>query len=806
MVEDPGHDVPREESAEVRALAELALCESLAQTSGWAARWSAGLAGADAALLWAPDALHPSFLCIAAFGEGTERAVRRVVSRETGLVHDLVRDRAPVLLQADRLAELTDPLLENLPKQTAACLLVPLQAERIVVGLLALAFHRAPDRGVLRNLQGFLRHATPALARALRAERKTTGMLHAIERLTGLYDLTKAFGSTIDLAELSGIIARKAADFTGGEVASLWTLDPQAGEAGLAATAVNANYDVPEPPESVGGAVVGDVLADRTLVRRNVLPEDDPLRAEEGGYAVRSLLAVPLIEEEVPVGAIVVVNKRGRHPEFTVADEELLTDLSRQAVAALRNARQYEAEKKVAELDALLAVSREITSTLDLDKVMRSIVNASAAIVRYDRAAIAILSKGRLRVGAVSGAPDVDRKDASVLRTEELLEWVFWGGQNVAVVRREDGSVDSDRPETAEKFRAFFASGGRNAFYGVLLEDDEGKLGVLGFECDEPLEFDAETRDLLQILVNQATVAVRNAQLYQQVPLPGFLKPLAERTSKLAAIPAHRRRTWAIATGAAALLLVLVPWNVRVGGTARVVPGRRIPVTAFVEGIVASVAHREGDVVAAGDVLADLKDDAYRAAVAEAQAAEQIAEADVARHRAEGNAPAMAQAAARRDEMRARASWAGERLAFTRLRAPAAGVILTPRLEERVGQLLPAGAEFALLAETSALTVEVAVPERDATLLKEGEPVALKVNSYPTRTFAGRVSRIGAAVRQEGEERFLVAEAQVENPAGVLRPGMLGQAKIATGRRPLIVALLRRPARWAALKLWPFLP
>ena len=50
------------------------------------------------------------------------------------------------------------------------------------------------------------------------------------------------------------------------------------------------------------------------------------------------------------------------------------------------------------------------------------------------------------------------------------------------------------------------------SFYGVLLHDAEGKLGVLGFESSEPLVFDPDVQDLLQILVNQATVSVRNTR------------------------------------------------------------------------------------------------------------------------------------------------------------------------------------------------------------------------------------------------------------------------------------------------------
>jgi len=211
------------------------------------------------------------------------------------------------------------------------------------------------------------------------------------------------------------------------------------------------------------------------------------------------------------------------------------------------------------------------------------------------------------------------------------------------------------------------------------------------------------------------------------------------------------------------------------------------------------------EVEVAGDVLV-APSDTVAGRLEQAHAAEQITEADVARHRAEGNAAAMGQALARRDEMRARAAWAEERLAVTRLRAPEAGIVVTPRLDEFVGQLLAAGAELAVLAETSSLLVEVAIPEREATLLADGQEVVVKMNAYPTRTFRGRVSRLGAAVREEGAERFVIAETRVENTSGLLKPGMLGTGKISTGRRPLLVALCRRPARWTALKLWPLLP
>ncbi|MGH9369331.1 MAG: GAF domain-containing protein, partial [Thermoanaerobaculia bacterium] len=637
MPDDSDGTIPEGLEAErpLSALAELALCENLAQTSGWAARWSAEVSQADGALLWAPDTIHPLFLCIGAHGEGTDRFLRRSAPRDTGIVRELVRDRLALTLERGDFEESDDPFVNGLPERVVAAVALPLEAEGVVVALLVLLFERQADPdATLTRLSGFLEDAAPALGRALRAERKTVGMLRAIERLTNLYDLSKAFGSTIDWSDLTALITRKANDFASAEAASLWVL--QGDEVVLASTSINDNYDVDHPPEAVGATVVGDLMADQTSLRRNRIPEDDPTSAESPDYPIRSLLAVPLVEEEVATGALVLANKRGRHPEFTPEDEELLQDVARQAVRALRTARQHEAEKKVQELDALLAVSREITSTLDLDKVMQTIVNATAALITYDRCAIGILEKGKMRLGAISGATEVDRSKPEVKRLEDLLQWVFFSGSNVSVTESEDGAIVADRPETEEKFRAVFRETGLRSFYGVLLSDEEGKLGALAFESKEPLVFDEETRDLLQILVNQATVAVRNAQLYQQVPLAGFWKPLLEKRRKLIQIPQQRRRTWVIGLAVAAVVLFLVPWRLRIAGPARILPGSRASVTAGVDGVVATVRKHEGDRVTAGEVIATLKDEAYQARLAEAQAAFAITAADVARQRGAG--------------------------------------------------------------------------------------------------------------------------------------------------------------------------
>ena len=789
-----------------RGLAEVAGAESLAAVSAALARWAARAAGTDAAAVWTQESLQPRLVCSGASGEAVQGLRRRSISGDDPVVRALLRDRGTILLSGERLAAFAAATGADGWPSLPFCLAIPLRVAGSVPGVLTLFLPDRPDvESVLERLGALREQAPAALERAAAAERRTSGMLQAVERLTNLYDTSKAFGSTLDAAELHAIIVRKAADFVSAEAASLWLLDPEAGELVLGATAVNENYEVQTPPAFVGAALAGQLVADGSPARRNGLEPDDPL-AQADGYLVRSLLAVPLFEEEEPIGVLVAANKRGRHPEFSPADEELLDDVGRQAVRAIRNARRYEAEKKVEELDALLAVSREITATLDLDRVMQTIVNASAALIRYDRCAIGILDKGRVRIGAVSGISKIDRKDPQIRRTEELLQWVFLSGSDVNVTRQEDGSVAADRPETEEKFRALFAETGLQAYYATLLKDEEGKLGVLAFECKEPIVFDQETRDLLQILVNQATVAVRNAQLYQQVPLVGFWKPLLERRRRLAQMPKGRRLAWGAGLVAALVLLFLVPWPLRITAPARVLPGRRSVVTAGVDGIVAAVKHREGDVVPAGEVIATLDDETYRASLASAEAAYAIAESEASRHRESGNASALFDAQSRSEELRARVAMEKQRLDFTVLRAPARGTIITPRLEERVGQNVARGAEFCVVADVGNVSMELAVPEEEASLVHPGQMVRMKLNPYPARTFRGEVSRMGARVREEGKDRFVIAEVRADNPDGLLKTGMLGRAKVSVGSRRGITLLFRKPARWLYTKLWPILP
>ena len=166
----------------------------------------------------------------------------------------------------------------------------------------------------------------------------------------------------------------------------------------------------------------------------------------------------------------------------------------------------------------------------------------------------------------------------------------------------------------------------------------------------------------------------------------------------------------------------------------------------------------------------------------------------------------MFEAQSKRGELAARIALEEDRLARTTLRAPSAGVIVTPRIEERIGQFLTKGTELCVIADAGSVLAEVGVPETEVSLIHAGEPVALKLNPYPTRTFRGTLTRPGTHVREEGKDRFVVAEVKIEDHSNLLKTGMQGKAKVSTARVPLATAIFRKPARYVWTRLWPILP
>ncbi|MEK7446976.1 MAG: efflux RND transporter periplasmic adaptor subunit [candidate division NC10 bacterium] len=116
---------------------------------------------------------------------------------------------------------------------------------------------------------------------------------------------------------------------------------------------------------------------------------------------------------------------------------------------------------------------------------------------------------------------------------------------------------------------------------------------------------------------------------------------------------------------------------------------------------------------------------------------------------------------------------ARQQRADTVVTSPIEGAVSERRAS--VGEYLAAGAPVVTLVKLHPLRLRLAVPERDATAVRVGQPVVVTVEGAAGE-HRGRVARISPAISEQN--RTLLVEAEVPNEGTALRPGAFAKAHI----------------------------
>ncbi len=447
-------------------------------------------------------------------------------------------------------------------------------------------------------------------------------------------------------------------------------------------------------------------------------------------------------------------------------------------------------QQRLEELDALLRVSREITSTLDLDSVLRSVVNTVAAVVHNDRAEIALVRGEKLALRAVSGMTRLDPDQAEIFKIVTPLEYLRTHPRRLHVGADD---LDADPPPPGhDVFAEYFSAQQMRSFMALPLTDDQGLLGFLCLESrQESWDVEPAEGDTLSILAAQTTVAIRNATLYSEIPLRGVSLPVARLRGRLGALTPRGRVVAAVASVATlvALLLPIVPE--RAGGAAEVRPLQFQGVRAVTKGVVSRALISGGEEVRRGQPLAVVEDLDLASRLAELGAQIEVGRRDIAAARRAGDVAGWRANEIRLAGLEGSLAVEQQRARGSVLTAPFAGQVLEMDLAQRVGQHLEAGESFCTVAALHRMAVDFEVPEEAIGRVRVGQPVAAKVMSFPTHAFHGRVIEVGWRGHADlrGRTRFTV-RAEVENPRRPLRPGMTGVAKVTVGPRSAAALLL----------------
>ena len=272
-----------------------------------------------------------------------------------------------------------------------------------------------------------------------------------------------------------------------------------------------------------------DSAAGRAVLQRSTIAIPDVLEDREyeivtqtlvGGF--RSVLGVPLMHEGQVIGAIVVcLLQPGQFPESQVTLVQTFAD---QAVIAIENVRLFreleertkDLTRSVGELKALGEVGQAVSSTLDLETVLATIVARATALADMDAGAIYEYDEAHaeFHLRTADRLPD---EVVTALRAEPVRKGE--GALGRMATTGEPAQIRNIMADASyqSRLREVVLRLGYRSLMAVPLLREDHLLGGLVVYRNNAGEFAQPVIDLLKTFATQSALAIQNARLFREI-------------------------------------------------------------------------------------------------------------------------------------------------------------------------------------------------------------------------------------------------------------------------------------------------
>ena len=329
-----------------------------------------------------------------------------------------------------------------------------------------------------------------------------------VQESRAIMEIQREILQELDLERLLPLIIRRASELIGAQSGAIYLYDEH-----HKVCRPRAWYNLGEWIRNVeiplGKGVTGTSALEKRGIIANVYPNSPYAIPAFIEHPIQAAIAQPLIIKDKVIG-VITINDANIGRTFSQDDLELLGLFANQASIAIENARLYEKElKRTQELFGLIKAGQAVTSTLNLDDVLRSIVILAAQVMGVSTCVLMLLDeKGEeLICRAQIGLPE---------------EWVRYERHRVGVGL--SGLVASQgRPlsvlDMASDSRYVHQDMARKygflSYLGVPVKAKERLIGVLSILTKRARSFIEDEIGLLSTFADQAAIAIENARLFE---------------------------------------------------------------------------------------------------------------------------------------------------------------------------------------------------------------------------------------------------------------------------------------------------
>jgi signal transduction histidine kinase len=440
-------------------------------------------------------------------------------------------------------------------------LLIPLMKDGLPLGVLALRRTKVKPftEQEIRQLQGFADQAVIALENVrlfTELEARNRELTTALDQQTATGDILRIISrSGTDVQPVFDAIADSALRLLRGWGCLIARFDGQLLHAAAVRGGPPGSDDVLRqafPMPAGREYFIGVVVRDREVKQIADVETEDVapvLRAQARARGWRANLAVPMLQDGQAIGAITVT--RVEPGAFSPQEVELLKTFASQAVIAIENARlltqlqqrTQDLTRSVDQLTALGDVGRAVSSSLDLDTVLTTIVTRANDLCATDGAGIYDFddAAGEFRLRAAKNfSPElVDAARTAPLRRGE-------GIMGRLADTREPIQIADITVEGAyrSRLREILIRNGYRALLSVPLLREDDVIGALTVGRKTAGTFAPDVVDLLRTFAAQSSLAIQNARLFREIEVKSHqLEAASQHKSEFLASMSHELRT-----------------------------------------------------------------------------------------------------------------------------------------------------------------------------------------------------------------------------------------------------------------------
>ncbi len=360
-------------------------------------------------------------------------------------------------------------------------------------------------------------------------------MNHQQEKLAALYAVSSQLGSSLDLTEVLNQVMDAIIQLTGAERGFLMLVE-DSGDRLKTAVARNVDQTAIDTHQGkISRTVVQRAIAAKEGILTNNAQEDDRFSGQESvvGYQLRSIMCAPLRARNQILGAVYVDN-RLMSGVFKQDDLDLLITFTNQAAIAIDNARLFTQTdqalaRRVDELTLFQKIDQQLNKSLELDRVLSLALNWAVSVTEANNGSIGLMEAVEdgnddgqaLRLLVYKG--DIPLSDLPMVPTSHpVLAQVLAEGKPVSLT-----AVSAKQAINGQ------AGAGQLA---VPIQQDDQTIGLITLKCETGHELNIEDREFIVRLADRAAVAIKNAQLYEEIKAINIAK------SKFISIVTHELR------------------------------------------------------------------------------------------------------------------------------------------------------------------------------------------------------------------------------------------------------------------------